>query len=360
MKFINWICLGIIAIAVGALVFRMCVIKIEPGQTGVLTKEWGGGLQQQDFEPGYYLSLGPLHTWNLMDTTVQTLNMLRADPKKRGNQPQAFNPPIKVKSSDGADVTLDITVKYRVVPGKAWQVFKGQGGADGYKIRVFSRTKNTLISGLGTLRTESFFDPTSRQGIQKLMQTQLQAELMTMDVELIAILIRDLEFQASFSAKIKAKTLTKQKAELETSKTKAAEQTGITNEIRAQSTAKVAVIQETLEKTLTEMRAENDKKIKRVVADYEKYVVETLSAAELHVQQKEAEGIKLLKDAEARGQALKRSALTGKGGDIVVALRVVENLKLDSMVLSTQLVNPLDLVEMMRRLGADGGAAAGK
>ncbi len=353
MKPIKIVSLGIIALAVFALIFWMCVIKIQPGQTGVLTKEWGSGLQKEDYPPGYYLNLGPLHTWNVMDTTVQTLNLLRSTQRKRGNQtgPRP-NPPLKVKSSDGADVTLDITVKYRVVPGLAWQVFKGQGGSDGYKLRVASRTKNTLISGLGKLKTEAFFDPAHRKSTQDLMETQLRAELKKIDVELIAILIRDVDFQASFNDKIKAKTLTKQKAELEIAKTHAAEKTGETNEIRAQTGAKVAVIQQTLVKTITEMQAENDKRVKKVTADFEKYVVETQSEADLYAQQKQAEGIKLTKDAEARGEALKREALTGQGGSTLVALRVAENLQLGEMLISTQLVNPLDLDQMMRSLGA--------
>ncbi|MEE2887245.1 MAG: SPFH domain-containing protein [Planctomycetota bacterium] len=345
--------LGIIGLAVSAVAFRMCVVKIKPGQTGVLTMEWGSGLQTEDFSPGYYLALGPLHTWNIMDTTVQTLNMLRSNPNKRSNQRgPSINPPLKVKSSDGADVTLDITVKYRVIPGEAWKVFKGQGGSDGYKLRVASRTKNTLISGLGKLATEAFFNPANRKSTQDFMETQLRTELKKIDVDLISILIRDLDFQASFSAKIKAKTLTKQKAELEVARTKAAEKTGETKEIVAQTGAKVAVIGESLKKTLTEMRAANDKNIRKVVADYEKYVVETQSEADLYAQQKEALGIKLLKDAEARGEALKRQALTGSGGNTLVALEVAQNLKLGDMMVSTQLVNPLDLNEMMRTLGA--------
>ena len=44
----------IIALAFVAVMFRMCVIKIRPGQTGVLNNQWGSGLQEKDFEPGFY------------------------------------------------------------------------------------------------------------------------------------------------------------------------------------------------------------------------------------------------------------------------------------------------------------------
>lgn len=353
MKVTKLISIGIIGLAMAVIIFRLCVVKIQPGQTGVLTLEWGSGLQKKDYSPGYYLSLGPLHTWNIMDTTVQTLSFLRSSPQKRGNQrPSNHEPPLKIKSSDGADVTLDITVKYRLATDKSWQVFSSQGGASGYKLRVASRTKKILISGLGKLTTEDFFDPKNRRSTQETMRRDLVKELSSMNVELIAILIRDLDFQASFSAKIKAKTLTKQKAELNIALTHAAEKTGETKEIQAQSGAMVVVIEQSLLKTLTEMQAENDKKVQRIEADYKKYVVETKSEADLYANTQEAAGIKLLKDAEARGEALKREALTGAGGSTLVALRVAENLKFGDIMISTQLVNPLNLDEMMRTLGA--------
>ena len=353
--------LVIILATLGAVVFRACVIKIQPGQTGVLNRKFGGGLQEQDYVAGYYLALGPLHSWNVLDTTVQTLNMLRQHPGKARNTGRGskfrtaitgtVTPPLKVKSSDGADVTLDITIKYKVAKGKAWRVFKQQVG-ERYKIQVASRTTNTLISGLGTLSTEEFFDPNARGRTQTLMEDQLRPALAKIHIDLVAILIRDLEFQESFQDRIKAKTLTTQRQEVEIARTKAARQEGETKEIRAQTTAMVAVIQQTLEKTLAEMRAENDKNIRKITADYEKYVTETRSEADLYARQKEAEGIKLLKVAKAKGEALKREALSSAGGSTLVALRTVESLDLGEIVISTQLVNPLDLDEMMRRLGA--------
>ena len=166
MKAIRLISFIVIALAVGAVLFRACVIKIKPGETGVLLKNWGGGLQEEDFKPGFYLNLGPLHTWSVFDTTVQTLNMLRDNQKTRIGGRSRHEPPIKVKSSDGADVTLDISIKYQIAAGMAWKVFQDQGSGDSYKNQVASRTTSTLISGLGTLSTEQFFDPTQRKKTQ--------------------------------------------------------------------------------------------------------------------------------------------------------------------------------------------------
>ena len=355
MKLIKIASFAIVAVAIAAILFRACFKKIEPGQAGILNKNWGGGLQEKDFTQGYYLALGGLYTWHVMDTTVQTLSMLRPTPGKRTNRTNRTGVfgALKVKSSDGADVTLDITIKYRIQPGAAWKVLKMFGDGNLYQTQVRTRANKTLQLGLGQLNTEQFFDPNYRKSTQSTMEDQLRPRLADMNVELVDILIRDVEFQKSFELKIKAKTLTKQNAELQIAMTKSAEARGNTNEIVAETAAKVIVIKQTLEKDMTEMRAKNDKEIQRITADFEKYVTVTRSEADLYAAQKEALGIKLLKDAEARGQALKRQALSTAGGSMLVALRTVEGLKFDTLSISTQLVNPLDLAEMMKRFGAE-------
>ena len=50
MKAIKLISIGIVLLAIFMIVFRLCVIKIHPGQSGVLTKEWGSGLQEEDID----------------------------------------------------------------------------------------------------------------------------------------------------------------------------------------------------------------------------------------------------------------------------------------------------------------------
>ena len=74
MKPIKIISILIIVLAVAAILFRACVIKIQPGQTGVLNKEWGGGLQKKDYEPGFYLALGisgaPEHIEGMKDAEL--------------------------------------------------------------------------------------------------------------------------------------------------------------------------------------------------------------------------------------------------------------------------------------------------
>lgn len=339
---------SVIIIVLGLLVVfpRFVIIKIKPGQTGVLNKQFAGGLVNEDFGPGYWLDIGAMHTWVIMDTTVQTLNMLR---QNKGFVSRAgLKKPLTVKSKDGADVMMDVTIKYQIAEGKAWQVLKDFAN---YNELVKTEAIEIMRNELGELTTEEFYDPLKRKATTRVMEERLQKQLDRIHIKLVNILIRDLEFEPRFEAQIKRKALAQQDALLQQSLARAADYRGRTQKIQAETGAKVVVIEEDKKKTLTTMRAENDKKRQRIEADYKKYVTETESSAELHAAQKEAQGILLLKDAEAQGEALRRQALSGEGGRFLVALEMVKNIKLGEIAVSTQLVNPLNLEQMMELLG---------
>lgn len=338
-----------VAVALGVMA-RMAVIKIRPGHVGVVNQEWTGGFVEQDFGPGYHLDLGPFHTWTVFDTTVQTLHMKRLQPGEEGTAP------LQVKSADGATVTMDVSIKYRIRDGSVWRVMKQQGPgqtlASGYKAKVRDRALDVLVKSLGSLNTEDFYRPDKRAALNETMEKSLEAELSNLHVDLIAILIRDLHFQESFEANIKKKALAEEEIRLNQAQELAEAAKGRTRKITEETIGKVGVIQQEKEKELATMKAENDRKIAAIRADFEKKVTEVKSDADLYAAGKEAEGIRLLKEAEADGQKLKREALAAAGGRVYVALELVRNLELGDMLVSTQLIDPLDIDAMMRRLGA--------
>src|SRR5690606_2169145 len=210
---LDLVSIAVLGIAGLGLAFRSLTIKIRPGETGVLNAMWTQGLVHRDFGPGYHWDIGPMHRWERFDTTVQTLNMSTGD-KREG--------PLEVKSSDGATVTLDVTVKYRIKPGRAWHVFQVNGPGDAYKLKVRNEARNVLRTELGGLRTEEFYDPRVRQSRAEQMERALSERLALLDVDLIKILIRDLKFDAAFEARIRDKTLAQQDVELNQAKTETA------------------------------------------------------------------------------------------------------------------------------------------
>lgn len=343
MRPISWVSIGILTLAGLGLLLRSLTIKIEPGQTGVVNAEWTAGLVQQDFGPGYAWDIGPLHTWTVFNTTVQTLNM------SRGNR--ADEGPLQVKSSDGATVTLDVTIKYRIKEGSTWRVLQENGPGDAYKLKVRNETIDVLRRELGGLKTEEFYDPHARAARAQSMENTLRGRLDAMHVTLENVLIRDLKFDEAFEQRIREKTLAQQEVEVNQARTEAAKERGKTNEVIAQTQAKVVVIQQEKEKTLATMTAENDKAIAQVQADAQRKEIEVRSGADLYAAEKKAVGDLEIKRAEAQAERMRREALSGVGADVYVALQLVRSLKLGDMLLSTQALDPLDVPAMLRRFG---------
>lgn len=357
MRALRIVSIALVALAALALCLRFVVIKIAPGEAGVVNAEWTGGLVERDFGPGYHWSVGPFHTWTVFDTTVQTLHMHRESERAALNDDAMVETALSVKSSDGASITLDVTLKYRIKPGKVLDLFKLHGSEARYREVVRNIARDVLRLSLGELRAESFYDPKVRRDVAAKMETDLGAQLDRQYVELIGILIRDLEFEPSFEERIKRKTLASEEQALNVAQTLAAEMAGRTAKIEAETEAKVVVIHQEKEKTLRAMKADNDKAIAEITAIYKKQVQELQSDADVYAALKQAEGIVLLRGAEAKGQALRREAVASAGGAVLVALEIARNLRLGELAVSTQATDPLDIEAMMQKLGVPAEAS---
>lgn len=359
MKGVRIVCIGILFLAVVAIAMRAIVIKIEPGQAGVLNPELVEGLVEEDYGPGFHWDIGPLHTWTVFDTTVQTLHMNKAEQRgSRGSRRQIVpevgvqtTGPLQFKSAKGATIEVDVTLKYRIKPKHAWKVLTKHGAGDRYKERVRNVSLDVMRASLGGLNAEDFYEAARREestaDVAKRLTTQLDSE----HVELIGVLIRDITFDEGFEKRIKEKTLAVEEQQLNIAQTRAADARGKTNKIAAETEALVSVMLEDKEKQLAEMRAENNRQIANLEADYRLAVEKLKSDADLYAAQQEASAIQLRKDAEAKGQTLTRSALSGKGGDYYVALELVRGLKLEDMTVSTQATDPLDVEGILERFG---------
>jgi len=356
MKYVRWVSIGVVVLALAVLSLRLLVIRIKPGQIGILNAEWTGGLVEQDFGAGYHWDIGPLHTWRVFDGTVQSMQFNRRPEAAARTDDADIHGALQLKSKRGATINLDVTLKYRIKPSRGWQLAKSLGTA--YKDVVRNVALDVLRASLGELEAENFYDPRMRQDTATKMEDQLRSQLDDKQVELIAILIRDLEFDSRFEERIKQKTLASEEQELNKAQTLAEEMRGKTLTIEAETGALVVIIDQEKEKTMRKLKADNDKAIRSIIAEYRKSVRELESDADLYAALREAEGIRLLAEAEATGQSLRREAMSSTGGAVLVALQLARNLQLGDMTISTQAVNPLDIEAMIARFGVPETAAA--
>ncbi len=375
LKLIAWIVVSSVAIVF--LSFKLFLIKVEIGEVGVRTLQYSflgakKGVESKDFAPGWHRSLPLIDTWRIFDNTVQTTEFTTSqeraqsqqvlkmfysrggaqDTKISKNFPPTGPERIELKSKDGYTVKLDVTVKYRIAPGEAYEVYRKFDTENQYKRIVRDQVQNTIRNVFGTMRTEEFYDPSVRREKTEEAFKSLSTDLDSNRVELIRILIRDITFDPSYERKILDKKLADQDVELNKSKAVAEEKKGLTNTIIAQTEAKVRVIGEEKNAEQMGMRAETDRQIAEIQAEAKVTVAKLQADADLHAAKMIAKGTLLEKQAEAEGERLKAAALVGSGGANLVALEAVKGVNLKDVTVSTMLTDPLDVERMIEKLGA--------
>jgi regulator of protease activity HflC (stomatin/prohibitin superfamily) len=370
MKKINLLSsLVILAILLVFLCLKIFLIRIELGQVGVRTMQYDvplfckKGVEPKDFGPGWHRRLPLIDSWTFFDSTVQTMEYATQDERQR-NQSWAFtssyasqrnlsgDDPVELKTDDGYSVKLDVTVKYCIRPKEVYLLFQRLGSGDAYKQIVSSEARGTMRDVFGGLKTEQFYDPIKREAQTVKAERALRDKMKDRSVDILAILIRNIEFDPNYERKILDKKLADQDVELNKSKALAEAKRGETNKILAETEAKVLVINQQKEAEVVGMKADMDKKIAEIQATAQLQVAKTRADADLYAAKNIAQGMLLEKTAEAEGERLKATALQGSGGNNYVAMQLVHELKLGAIALSTLQTDFLNVDTMVRKLGA--------
>jgi regulator of protease activity HflC (stomatin/prohibitin superfamily) len=363
----------IFAIILFFLFFKVFLVKINIGETGVRLQQYGilgkKGVTEKDFKPGWHRRIPGLDNWVFFDTTVQTTEFTSHQDRERtagwkmalyrsvdyaseSTVPLTGPERIELKSKDGFTVHLDVTVKYRIVPGNAWKLYQDVGPAERYKGLVRDQSQQALRTVFGNLRTEEFYQPEVRRAATDTARNNLLRELEKINVALISIMVRDISFDPSYERKILDKKLADQDVELNKSRAIREEKRGETNKINAETEAKVRVIDQQKESELVKMKAETEKQIAEISSEARLSVARVKADADLYAAEKIAGGDLMEREADAEGERLKAQALQGSGGSNYVARELARGLQLDSAAVSTQDINFLDMDKMVERLGA--------
>ena len=343
----------IVLIAGGWLAKQSLTIHIPLGKAGVRVQQYGvfgkKGLVARDFGPGWHRNLGPIDTWELYDTTVQTLEMTK-DPL-RGSRTGRDD--VKVQSADGYGVSVDVTVKFRIVPGQVFRLYQTIGKGTKYMTIVRNETESACVGLFGLLKTEDFYNPVERRQTADAVKEALAEKLVDKSMEVIDVLIREVEFDPEYENKIRRKKLADQEVEVNISEAEAERKSGQTQVIEAETKKLVDIITKEKEAELIRMEAEANLTIAKIEAGYERYAQEKKADADLVAALKGAEGQRLLKVAEAEGERLRNEALAGAGGSVIVALEAAKNLNLSDVTISTMEVDLLDINKMATKLGVE-------
>jgi len=355
MRAVRIASVAIIAVIIGgAIVLNSLTTYVPVGKVGVRTQEYGGskGVVQKDFGPGWHRDLGPIDSWVTFDSTVQTLEMTRdvgkGDRKGRDD--------VRVQTVDGNTVDVDVTVKYRIMSGKAHKVFQDTGGLDKYKVKVVRpKAKAACMGEFGRMKTEDFYNTAERRKRAEEVKALLTKSLKKNYVEVIDVLMRDVEFDPDYEKKIRRKKLADQEVELNKSTAVAEKMSGKTQVIEAGTNQKLQVIGQEMQAELMKMQAENTREIAVIKAAADLYVTKKRADADLVKAELGAQGQLLVKTAEAEGEMLRNAAMLGVGGSTIVALEAARNLNFSEVTISTLEVDLLDIDAMATKLGVPEG-----
>ncbi len=320
-------------ITVGALLaavvlWAMFTTDVRPNEFAVRQVFLGPnkGIQDDVFGPGLHFVMPGYERLHAFPRSMQLLEF--NDNSVTTSEQSLVAPSIRIQTSEGYEVTVDVTIAYRVVdPVK---VIKRVGPGRLYETSLMiPRSDKYLRQKLGELNAEEFYSgPLRRQKAQEARQ-MLAADVAPAGIQVWNVMVRHYTYDSRYQEAIEQRKIQDQTVFKNRAEAVAANREAEKNRVLAEGAASIEVEKE---------RGRGE--IKKIRAD-----------ADLYYRQKVAEGDLLVALAEAEGTKLENQALQASGAGNMVGLKmaeVVENAQV--IVVPTDGdggVNPLDLDQLI-------------
>lgn len=307
-----------------------CSTYVPPNMVGVKQVYYGSqaGIKNQQYGPGLHFTAAGVERLHLFPHDLQVVNF--SDSASEVSRQFRSAPSIKIQTSDGYNVQLDVSVLYRIED--AYKVFTEAGPGRAFEDRlVIPRADRILRKTLGELNSEEFYQGPRRIEKGSAAHQLLAAELSPYGIAVEAVLVRRYVYDARYQQLIEGRKIKDQTVFLR------------------QAEAAAAIEQRKRDTAIAEGKAKADVELSRGRAEVQK-----LSAqADLYRRKKAAEGKLLVELAEAKGTGLENAALQGAGSENMVGLKMADVLRgLRVVVLSSDGkdgLNPLDLQGLLRK-----------
>ncbi|MDN3581857.1 prohibitin family protein [Mucilaginibacter flavus] len=196
---------SIVGVAMVALGLVLSMFKtIEPGKVGV--QVLFGKVQNQVLESGLHM-VNPLVEITIFDTQTQTYTMsaVSSEGQKEGDDA------IRVLSSDGLEVTIDLSVLYKVNADKAPYILQNIG--ENYLDKIVRPVSRTVIRDNAVNYAAVDLYSTKRQEFQDKINRTITENFAKRGLELQQILVRNITLPASVRASIESKINAEQDAQ---------------------------------------------------------------------------------------------------------------------------------------------------
>ncbi len=316
--------------------YASCTVYVRPNEFGIkqVIVGTGRGIKSEIYPAGLHWVTPGAERMHSFPTDIQILN-LTADSSERSKEDSRHMPPLNIQTSEGYNVTVDVSIVYRIED--PYRVITALGPGRLYEDSlVIPRAEQLLRKRLGELDAEEFYNVTKRSDKVRLSLEDLNTEIVPVGVRALSIFVRRYTYdsryqQAIEQRKIQDQTVFKNKAEADMA------------QANAERDRIVAVGEATVKVELSHGDAEK----KKLEAE-----------ADLYSRKKGAAGDLEVKLAEAEGTRLENEALRGKGSENLVGLKMADVLKgTRVIVVPTEGeggINPLDLKSALKRFDVKG------
>ncbi len=273
-------------------------------EVGVLTRKIAPfgtkGVQSEVYAPGgTYVFPAIITDWHVFETKLQNLRMAKASTVADGMPDD-----VEFKTVDGNDVSVDVTVAWRIEPNRTSYLLERVGASteeiQEHLVRPAARAQ--VRDALNRLRSEDFYVADQRFAAAEEAKKLLQSSLGPEGVVVEQVIMGEHRFNPAYEEVIREKKLAEQTAEKTRSEGSAA--------------------QEEFKRNLESARGKVAQQIAAAQGELEQ--VKLGADATLVQSKNEAEAIVAEAKAKAKGIEKENAALSGAGGRTMVKLRIAE------------------------------------
>ena len=244
-----------------------------------------------------------INDWTTFDTSTQNLIMSRkvdsGDRKEKDD--------LRFKTRDGNDIETDVTVRWRIDPSRAAEVWKRDAPTTlALKERVVRPQARAYVRDvLNRLDSEEYYNPDLRFAAASDATKVLAGALKPYGIVVEQVILGDFSFKPDYQNLInKRKEGEKQAEKLEA-------------QILATVESNKAIVQQRIAE-LTELLTRSQGELEQAKRTADAY---------LGRKQQEAQATLTEKNAAAQGMRKERAALNGSAGDAYVSLQLIEALQ---------------------------------
>lgn len=207
--------LGILLVLVLFLLPR-CLLVVQPGYEAVIFNRVVG-TELSARREGVHLLIPVVQFPVLYDVRTQTYSMASQSEDRAAR----VNDSLTALTADGQRVDLDISVRYRLDPGRVAQLHQNVGPS--YLAKIIRPASQAVVRNVIARYSAIGVYSEQRGEIQDTIQTELEALMQPEGILLQSLLLRNVEFSREFQSAIEAKQIAEQEKQREVFRVEQAE-----------------------------------------------------------------------------------------------------------------------------------------